>query len=92
MVTVAALIALIVAGLAAADLFPLASTDAQALTDRGVWASTRAWANPLGIVGLAVLFAGAVPYALHNIRTTITYRRDAMTHALPIVLSKGTDS
>ena len=92
MVTAAAFVALIVAGLAAADLFPAASGPADALTDRGVWAATRAWANPLGIVGLAVLFAGAVPYALSNIRNTISYRRDAMASALPVILSKGTHS
>lgn len=92
MVTVGAFIALIVAGVAAADLFPASSGAADALRDRGIWSATRAWANPLGIVGLAVLFAGAVPYALSNIRKTITYRRDAMTSALPLILSKGTPS
>ncbi len=92
MITAAAFVALIVAGLAAADLFPAASGPANALRDRGVWSATRAWANPLGIVGLAVLFAGAVPYALSNIRKAISYRRDALALALPMVLSKGTPS
>lgn len=92
MITAAAFVALIVAGLAAADLFPAGSGPADTLQDRGVWAATRAWANPLGIVGMAVLFAGAVPYALTSIRKTITYRRDAMASALPVILSKGTPS
>lgn len=92
MVTAATLVALIVAGLAAADLFPATSGPADALRDRGVWSATQAWANPLGIVGLAVVFAGAVPYALDNIRKTISYRRDAMASALPVILSKGTPS
>ena len=88
MVTAAALIALIVAGVAAADLFPATSGPADALRDRGVWSATRAWANPLGLVGLAVLLGGAVPYALHNIRKAITYRADAMSTALPTLLTK----
>ena len=92
MVTAAAFVALIVAGLAAADLFPATSSPADALRDRGFWSATQSWANPLGIVGLAVLFAGAVPYALSNIRKTITYRRNAMASALPVILSKGTPS
>lgn len=89
MVTAAAFIALIVAGTAAADLFPATSSTADALRDRGVWSATQAWANPLGIVGLAFLFAGAVPYALSNIRKSISYRRDAMVSALPVILTKG---
>lgn len=92
MVTAAAFIALIVAGLAAADLFPNTSGAADALRDQGIWSATRAWANPLGIVGLAVLLGGAVPYALSNIRKTISYRRDAMASALPIILTKGAPS
>ncbi len=92
MVTGAAFIALIIAGLAAADLFPATSSAADAMRDQGVWSATRAWANPLGIVGLAVLFAAAVLYALNNIRTTISYRRDAMVSALPVILTKGATS
>ena len=88
MITAAALVALIVAGLAAADLFPVTSGPAEALTDRGVWAATRAWASPLGLLGLAVLFAGAVPYALGNIRTAIGHRATAMTTSLPALLAK----
>ncbi len=91
-VAAAAFIALIIAGVAAADLFPASSSAADALRDQGVWASTRAWANPLGIVGLAVMFAGAVPYALSNIRKTISYRRDAMVSSLPAILTKGATS
>ena len=67
-------------------LFPSTSSRAEALRDQGVWSATRSWANPLGIGGLAVLFAGSVPYALYNIRTTITYRRDVMASALPLLL------
>ncbi len=88
LVTAAALVALIVAGLAAADLFPATSSPADALSDRGNWAATRAWASPLGLLGLAVLFAGAVPYALSNIRTAISHRADAMTTSLPSLLTK----
>lgn len=89
MVTVVAFIALIVAGVAAADLFPATSGPAEALRDRGVWTATQAWAAPLGLVGLAVLFAGAVPFALSNIRKAIGYRAAAMTTSLPIIFAKG---
>ncbi len=92
MIAAASFVALIIAGLAAADLFPATSGPTQALQDRGVWSATQAWANPLGIIGLAILFAGAVPYALNNIRNTISYRRDVMTTALPAILSKRTPS
>lgn len=92
MITAAAFVALIIAGVAAGELFPTTSSSAQALQDRGVWMATQTWANPLGIVGLAVLFAGAVPFALANIKNTISYRRDAMTQALPTIISKGTES
>jgi hypothetical protein len=92
MVTAAAFIALIIAGLAAADLFPATSSASDALQDRGIWSATRAWANPLGIAGLAVLLGGAVPYALYNIRNTISYRRDSMASALPAILTKDATS
>lgn len=92
MITAVTFIGLIVAGVAAADLFPATSGPTDALRDRGIWSATQAWANPLGIVGLAVLFAGAVPYALINIRNTITYRRDVMTNTLLVILSKGSPS
>ncbi len=88
MVTAAALVALIVAGITAADLFPATSGPADALRDRGVWSATKAWANPLGLAGLAALFGGAVPYALRNIRKAITYRADAMMTSLPTLLTK----
>lgn len=89
MVTVAALVALIVAGVAAADLFPATGSAAAAASDRGVWVATQAWANPVGLAGLAVLFAVAVPYALFNIRSAIGQRRDAMVTSLP-ALTRGT--
>ncbi len=88
MVTAAAFVALIIAGLAAADLFPATSGPADALTDRGIWSATRAWANPLGLAGLAILFAGAVPYALGNIQKAIGHRSNAMTTSLPTLITK----
>lgn len=90
MVTTAALVALIVAGVAAADLFPVTGSAAEAASDRGVWMATQAWANPVGLVGLAVLFAVAVPHALLNIRSAIGQRRDEMVTALPALI-KGTN-
>jgi len=86
MVTMAAFVALIVAGVAAADLFPATNSAAEAASDRGVWMATQAWANPVGLVGLAVLFAGAIPYALTNIRSAIGQRRDAMVAGLPALI------
>ena len=49
--------------------------------------ATQAWANPVGLVGLAVLFAAAIPAALHRIRDAIDDRRDAMVHALPALIT-----
>jgi hypothetical protein len=86
MVTMAALGALVVAGVAAADLFPATSSAAEAASDRGVWMATQAWANPVGLAGLAVLFAGAIPYGLANIRSAIGQRRDAMVTSLPALI------
>ena len=86
MVTMAAFVALIVAGVAAADLFPATGSAAEAASDRGVWTATQAWANPVGLVGLAVLFAGAIPYAVSNIRSAIGQRRDAMVTSLPALI------
>ena len=90
MVTMTALVALVVAGVAAADLFPATGSAADTPADRGVWMATQAWANPVGLVGLALLFAVAIPYALSNIRSAIGQRRDAMVTALPALI-KGTN-
>jgi hypothetical protein len=90
MVTMVALVALVVAGVAAADLFPATGSAAEAASDRGVWMATQAWANPVGLVGLALLFAVAIPYALSNIGSAIWQRRDAMVTALPALI-KGTN-
>lgn len=90
MATVVALVALIVAGAAAADLFPATGSAAEAASDQGVWMATQAWANPVGLAGLAVLFAVAVPYALFHIRSAIGQRRDAMVTSLPVLI-KGTN-
>jgi hypothetical protein len=90
MVTVVAFVALIVAGVAAADLFPATGSAAAAASDQGVWTATQAWANPVGLAGLAVLFAVAVPYALFVIRSAIGQRRDARVTSLPALI-KGTN-
>ena len=86
MVTTAAFVALVVAGVAAAGLFPATSSAAEAASDRGLWMATQAWANPVGLAGLAVLFAGAIPYALTTIRSAIGQRRDAMVTSLPALI------
>lgn len=84
MIVSAAFVALIVAGTAAADLFSPAGGD---VSDRGVWMATQAWSTPLALTGLAVLFAGAVPVALHSIRSAISFRRDSMVSGLPVILA-----
>lgn len=86
MATMAALVALIMAGVAAADLFPSTGTAAQAAADRGVWMSTQAWANPLALTGIGVIFGVAIPLALHNVRSAIDHRRSAMVTALPALI------
>jgi hypothetical protein len=87
MITMVALGALVAAGVTAAGLFPASGTAADVAADRGVWMATQAWANPLGLVGLALLFAAAIPTALHRIRDAIDDRRDAMVHALPTLIT-----
>lgn len=86
MATMAALVALIIAGIAGADLFPATGTASQAAADRGVWAATQAWANPLALTGLGVIFGVAIPLALHNVRSAIDHRRSAMVTALPALI------
>jgi hypothetical protein len=87
MITMGAFVALVVAGVTAAGLFPASGTAADAAADRGVWMATQAWANPVGLAGLAVLFAAAIPTALHRIRDAIDDRSDAMVHALPALIT-----
>jgi len=84
MIVSAAFVALIVAGTAAADVFSPAGGD---VSDRGVWMATQAWATPLALTGLAVLFAGAVPVALRSVRSAISFRRDSMASGLPVILT-----
>lgn len=90
MVTMVALVALVVSAAAAADLFPAAGSAAEAASDRGVWMATQAWASSVGLAGVAVLLAVAVPFALSSIRSAIGQRRDAMVTALPALI-KGTN-
>lgn len=78
----AAFVALIAAGIAAGEVF---STSVGA-SDRGIWMATQAWATPLALTGLAAIFAGAIPLALRNVRSTISFRRDAMAEGLPKIL------
>jgi hypothetical protein len=89
MIVTAAFVALIVAGIAAADLF---SPSSGAASDRGVWMATQAWATPLALTGLALLLAGAVPIALRNIRLSISFRRDSMVHNLPTILANDKEN
>lgn len=89
MIVAAAFVAQIVAGLAAGDLF---DPTGGAVSDRGVWMATQAWATPLALTGLAVLFAGAVPYALRNVGSSIACRRDAMTDGLATIISSNSIS
>lgn len=83
MTVAAAFVALIVAGLAAGDVF---SPSGGAASDQGVWMATQAWATPLALTGLAVLFAGAIPLALRNVRSSISFRRDSMASGIPTIL------
>lgn len=89
--TITAFIALVVAGIAAADLFPVTGSAADAAADRGVWMATQAWANPVAIAGVAALFGLAIPLALRNVRSAIDHRRNAMVTALPTLITTGAD-
>ncbi len=83
MTVMAASIALIVAGINAGDFF-----GGGTITDQGVWKATVAWANPLAIFGLAILFGGAVILALNSIFGHIRYRRDSMANGIPVILAR----
>ena len=82
-----AFVALIVAGIAAGDIF---SPSGGTASDQGVWMATQAWATPLALTGLAVIFAGAISLALRNVRSSISYRRDSMANGLPQILHTAT--
>lgn len=83
MTVAVAFVALIVAGIAAGDVF---SPSGGAASDQGVWMATQAWATPLALTGLAVIFAGSIPLALRNVRSSISFRRDSMASGIPQVL------
>jgi hypothetical protein len=83
MTVAAAFVALVVAGIAAGDVF---SPSGDAASDQGVWMATQAWATPLALTGLAVIFAGAIPLALRNVRSSISFRRDSMASGIPRIL------
>jgi hypothetical protein len=87
MTVTVAFVALIVAGIAAGDIF---STSGGTASDQGVWMATQAWATPLALTGLAVIFAGAIPLALRNVRSSISFRRDSMASGLPQILHTAT--
>lgn len=77
-------VALIVAAVTVADVFTASPSDPQA--DQGVWAATRAWAEPLGILGVATLFGVAIVSALWRIRFSMEGRRDALVAHLPALV------
>lgn len=87
MTVTVAFVALIVAGIAAGDIF---SPSGGTASDQGVWMATQAWATPLALTGLAVIFAGSIPLALRNVRSSISYRRDSMASGLPQILHTAT--
>lgn len=86
MTVMAAVIALIVAGVQVADSFVPGATAADVARDRGIGAATPMWATPLALAGIAAIFSG-IAFALARIRHDIRSRRDALVSALPVVLS-----
>ena len=87
MTVTVAFVALIVAGIAAGDIF---SPSGGTASDQGVWMATQAWATPLALTGLAVIFAGAIALALRNVRSSISFRRDSMASGIPQILHTPT--
>ncbi len=85
MTVMAGFVALIIAGVNAGDLF----SPSGVASDQGVWMATRAWANPLAQIGMAILFGGAVILALNNIFGHIRYRRDSMVEGLPAIIARS---
>jgi len=84
MTVMAGFIALIIAGVNAGDFF----SPSGVASDQGVWMATRAWANPLAQIGMAILFGAAVILALNNIFGHIRYRRDSMIKGLPTIIAR----
>jgi hypothetical protein len=82
MVTMAAVVALIVGGVAAADAVSGSGT----ASDLGVWMATKAWATPLAVASVGVIFGVAIPLALQNVRSAIDHRRRAMVATLPTLI------
>jgi hypothetical protein len=84
MIVMAAAAAFIVAGVFTADTFVPGAP--HVFYDKAIAGSTSAWAVPLGLAGIATVFT-AVVAALSRIRADIRGRRDALVHALPVVLN-----
>jgi len=77
--------AFIVAGVFSADTFGGGMAPNQLARHHGVVASVGAWAMPLALSGIAMLFS-AIAVALTRVGISIRGRRDALVHALPRVL------
>lgn len=86
MTVMAAVVALIVAGVHTADAFSPATAASELARDRGIGGATPMWATPLALTGIATVFTG-IAFALARIRHSIRGRRDAFVVALPRVLS-----
>ena len=86
MTVMAAVVALIVAGMHVADTFAPGAAAVEVARDGGIGAATPMWATQLALVGIAAVFSG-IALALARIRRSIRGRRDALVLALPRVLS-----
>lgn len=85
LVVIGAFVALVVAGINVADTLAAAGDVAR---DTGVFRAITAWATPLGLLGVATLFAVAIPAALARVRGGIGERRDALVESLPRLIAQ----
>lgn len=82
MTVMAAVVALIVAGVHVADTFTPGAAAAEVARDGGIGAATSMWATPLALAGIAAIFSG-IAFALARIRQDIRGRRRPGLRAAP---------
>jgi len=85
---VVSFVAMFVAGLAVGDSFVPGADAVDRARDTGVFRAVSAWARPLALTGIALVFSGVFVALVAIRKTYLPGRRDALTHILPTVLAR----